>query len=245
MAPQHGQAPSRPRSAAASGQLLPHALRGSSPSGVLASAAGRLDALLRGAALAEVQRRHLARSTIWVRCTTASRSWQLVAEHQGIASTPAIGTSRPSSSDRTRSARAASEPVVRHDHQRGLELPRQRGEQVVQPLAVGVVEVAGRLVGQHHDRVDRQRARHRDPLLLAARQLPPADGHAPPPSPTARQQLLAPATAAAASVPPGDEQRHHHVLQRGELPQQVMELEHEPDLPVAQLGQLGLGVWSP
>ena len=39
-------------------------------------------------------------------------------------------------------------PVVGHHHHRGLELPRQRGEQLVQPLAVGVVQVARRLVGQ-------------------------------------------------------------------------------------------------
>jgi predicted ABC-type transport system involved in lysophospholipase L1 biosynthesis ATPase subunit len=34
-----------------------------------------------------------------------------------------------------------------------------------------------------------------------------------------------------------DQRRHHHVLERGELGQQVVELEHEPDPPVAELGE--------
>ena len=60
-----------------------------------------------------------------------------------------------------------------------LQLARQLGEQLVQPLAVRVVEVARRLVGEQHGRVGRQRARHRRALLLAARELARAMMHAP------------------------------------------------------------------
>ena len=38
------------------------------------------------------------------------------------------------------------------------------------------------------------------------------------------------------------QQRHHDVLERGELPKQVMELEDEPDLPVPHRRELGLGL---
>ncbi len=46
----------------------------------------------------------------------------------------------------------------------------------------------------------------------------------------ARRARAAPRARSRASAvrPPGDAQRHHHVLQRGELAQQMMKLEHEP-----------------
>ena len=50
------------------------------------------------------------------------------------------------------------------------------------------------------------------------------------------QQLLGPG-AGLGIVLAGDQQRHHHVLQRGELPEQVMELEDEPQLSIADCGQ--------
>ena len=37
---------------------------------------------------------------------------------------------------------------MRRDHHRDLEIARQLGEQVVQPLAVRVIEIARRLVGE-------------------------------------------------------------------------------------------------
>ena len=42
------------------------------------------------------------------------------------------------------------------------------------------------------------------------------------------------AAARLALAPPADPQRHHHVLERGELPQQMVELEDEADGPVAE-----------
>ena len=48
----------------------------------------------------------------------------------------------------------------------------------------------------------------------------------------AREQFLR-ARARRRRLTPGDAQRHHHVLERGELAQQVMELEHESDGAIA------------
>jgi hypothetical protein len=55
-----------------------------------------------------------------------------------------------------------------HGHVVGLVQFPQHGQDL---LAGGLVEVAGRLVGEHDGRVPGQRPGDRDPLLLAARQL--------------------------------------------------------------------------
>ena len=97
-------------------------------------------------------------------------------------------------------------------HHRGLELPRQPEEDLVQPLAVRVIEVAGRLVGEDEARVVHQGARHRAALLLAPRQLRRPVGHAAGES-DLRQQLLRTGT----GLPrrhAADQERHHHVLER-------------------------------
>ena len=61
--------------------------------------------------------------------------------------------------------------VVGHQHQRRAAPGVHVEQQVDDVLAVGRVEVAGRLVGHDDGRLVRQRARHRDALLLAAREL--------------------------------------------------------------------------
>ena len=84
-------------------------------------------------------------------------------------------------------------------------------------------------------------------------------GRAPPPPAAARRRTAASAGAAGrAESPtasssssararrrgvarPGDQQRHHHVLPRVELPQQVVELEDEPDPRVAERRELPRG----
>ena len=43
--------------------------------------------------------------------------------------------------------------IVRHDHHAQLELVRELGEQLVQPLAVVMVEISRRLVGEEHGRI--------------------------------------------------------------------------------------------
>ncbi len=74
---------------------------------------------------------------------------------------------------------------------------------------------------------------HGTPLLLAAGELRRPVGHAAG-EVHGGQQLFGPA-AGARLLPPPDQQRHHHVLERGELGQQVVELEDEADLPIAQV----------
>ena len=81
-----------------------------------------------------------------------------------------------------------------------------------------------------------QRARQRHPLLLAAGQLarpvrePLAEADPAPGSPP-------PARRSVRARQPQDQPRHHRVLERGELRQEVVELEDEADLAVAELGQ--------
>ena len=121
-----------------------------------------------------------------------------------------------------------------HDDGRFV-LARQPEQDLVEPLAVGVVEVPRRLVRQHQAGIVHQRPRHRAALLLPARQLRRPVGHAPG-EPNDRQQLLGPRTGLARSPPP-DQEGHHHVLQRGEFPQEMVELEDEPQLTVPELGE--------
>ena len=105
-------------------------------------------------------------------------------------------------------------------------------QQRVQRVGGLLVEVAGRLVGQQQRRPHDQRPRHRDPLLLAARQharpvrQPLAETDPP-------QQLLG-ARPRLGRRHPRDPHRHLGVLERGELRQQVMELEDEADVAVAE-----------
>ena len=58
----------------------------------------------------------------------------------------------------------------RDDHGRAM-LGRQAGEQLDDLAARAGVQIPGRLVGEHHAWVDRQRTRDRHALLLAAREL--------------------------------------------------------------------------
>ena len=83
----------------------------------------------------------------------------------------------------------------------------------------------------------RQRARHR--RRAAARRQTAPRAVMPPRAdrPTRLEQLRRARSRASAAAPAGDQQRHHHVLERGELAQQVMELEHEADRAVPDLRQ--------
>ncbi len=61
--------------------------------------------------------------------------------------------------------------VVRHEHDRGAELALDPPELGLQPTATGRVDGTERLVHEQDGRVRRERPRHADTLLLAARQL--------------------------------------------------------------------------
>ena len=134
--------------------------------------------------------------------------------------------------------------VVGDDDQRDAALAVELEEQLMHVVAGGRVEVAGRLVGEHGARRQHDGARDGDALLLAARQLAglvlEAVRRGRPASSTARA-----ARAASSQALARDQRRHHDVLERGEVRQQVMELEDEADLAIAERGELPLAhAWS-
>src|SRR5436190_1094474 len=116
---------------------------------------------------------------------------------------------------------------VGHLHDRRSRAVQLR-EQLHDLLPLTRVEIAGRLVGEDQGRLVNQRARHRDELLLAARELP------------RKEVLLRDDPKAVERV--GDErvalalldvavrQRHIEVLRHREIVEQVVLLEHEPDV---------------
>ena len=123
--------------------------------------------------------------------------------------------------------------MARHDDQSAVaaQVPEQRDD----ALGLDVVEVGGRLVGQEHRRVGGEAARHRDALLLAARELArlvvPAVVQ-----PDALEQLIGPDERRPLRDA-GQDQRHGHVLAGVERGHEVEGLEHEPDHPLAVVGQ--------
>ena len=106
----------------------------------------------------------------------------------------------------------------------------------MQALRARVVEVARGLVGQEQHRVRRQRPGDRRALLLAPGQLGRSMMHAPA-EPDTRQKLLRPAPRGL-HLHATDPKRHHDVLERRELPEQMMELKDEADLLVPDPSQL-------
>ena len=109
----------------------------------------------------------------------------------------------------------------------------------VQRLGGRFVEIAGRLVGEQQRRTHHERARHRDTLLFSTRQ------HAGPmrepiAEPDAAQQVFR-ARPRLVHRDPGDPHRHLGVLGGVELREQMMELEHEADLSVAERDDLLIG----
>ena len=95
------------------------------------------------------------------------------------------------------------------------------------------VEVAGRLVGEQQRRLGHQRARDRDALLLAARELGRrvlrAVGE-----PDRCERLAARAARRSRARTPPVDQRQLDVLERGRARQQVEALEHEAEVVAAQ-----------
>ena len=121
--------------------------------------------------------------------------------------------------------------IVRHQHQRGAAGAPDVEQQVHDVAAGRRVEVAGRLVGQHDRRIVGERARDRDALLLAARELRRIvmrrDRSARLPSSSCRARAHGVAAA-------GNLHRHQDVLERGQRRHEMEELEDEPDLLAAQ-----------
>src|SRR5262249_36338218 len=124
--------------------------------------------------------------------------------------------------------------VGRDDHRRAV-LRCEVREQIDDLAAGRRVEVAGGLVREDHPRLDRQRARDRDALLLAARELlgemvgPVAEAHL-------GEHLGGPPTGAADLS-----ELRLDVLDGRERRDEVELLEHEAERPQPQPGQLVVG----
>ena len=101
------------------------------------------------------------------------------------------------------------------------------------------VEAAGGLVGEQQRRLEQQRAAERDPLLLAARELRREVLRRARPCPTCVEELGARGAASSAPARPAIRPGSSDVLERGEVRQQLVELEDEADRAVAERGQLG------
>ena len=145
-----------------------------------------------------------------------------------VADDPPVGEKQHAIGDR-RGVR-----VVRDHHGRLTERVDGLAQQRQDLAARGRVEVAGRLVGEHHARTRHERPRDRDPLLLAARQLRRAVRETIT-EPDLLDQLGQPLRVRLAA---GELERQRDVLGRREHRQQVEELKDEPDVVTAQLGQL-------
>ena len=92
-------------------------------------------------------------------------------------------------------------------------------------LRRGFIQIAGRFIGQHQRRAVGQRARHRHPQLLPARQLRRLVGE-----PRAEAKRCEQFIGARGGAGFGHASHHlgqHHILARGEIGQQVVELVNE------------------
>ncbi len=124
---------------------------------------------------------------------------------------------------------------MRYDHHREPPLFAKAKQEFVKTLAGLGIQVAGRLVSEQHERFVRECPCHRHALLFPTGQLPGlvvlsvVDPHVGEQGP----RLLSSFDRCDARY----ERRHHHVFQRGEFAQQVMELEDEPHVAVAHVGE--------
>src|SRR5690606_3719220 len=130
-----------------------------------------------------------------------------------------------------------AEGIVRDEHERRPALAVQFLHQRDGAFAGRGVEISGRLVGEQDPRLVDERARERDALLLAARELrrimiePAAQAHA-------LEQRRGPRrdVAVAAQL-----ERHLYVLERGQRRQELERLKDEADVIAPETGPLVLG----
>ena len=117
-----------------------------------------------------------------------------------------------------------------------MQIEEQRGHDRGRRL----IEVAGRLVAEQQPRLPDERARNRHALLLAARQLRRAMIDAIGEADLLDQRLRARGRRHSAFVAarPVHQRRHEHVLEHRALRQQAVILEDEPDLRVAEVGEI-------
>ena len=111
-------------------------------------------------------------------------------------------------------------------------------QQGVQGVGGLLVEVARGLVGQQHRGAHDQRARDGNPLLLPAREHP-GPVREPFTEPDAAQQLFG-ARAGLGHRDARNPHRHLGVLERGELRQEMVKLEDEPDAVIPEADDGGV-----
>jgi hypothetical protein len=136
----------------------------------------------------------------------------------------AVGHHRDAIRDRERLAR-----VVGHQDRGRLARAQGVRDLVAEVAPQRRVEVRERLVEEHHARLDRERARERHALLLAARQRVDARGPARR-EPDEREQLVHPGAVARAE---------RDVVRGAEVREQREALEHEADPPLLGRDQRG------
>ncbi len=125
--------------------------------------------------------------------------------------------------------------VVGDDHHGGAALAVDAKEELVNGVARGAVEVARGLVGEHDLGALGEGAGEGDALLLAARELARAVVQA-----VAEADLFEQGGGLGLDLAQRlalNDAGHGHVLDRGELGQEVVKLEDEPDGLVAQRGE--------
>ena len=115
-------------------------------------------------------------------------------------------------------------------------------EELQNPLARSRVEAAGRLVGQQQPRPVRERPRHRDLLLLAARE--PARPRARAVFQPDQRQQVASALAALVDVHSRERQGQRHVVLHGHGGDQVEGLEDRADALQPVVGDLTVGQFA-
>ena len=134
---------------------------------------------------------------------------------------------------------------MRYQNHSEPALAVQVAQQFEHALAVGGVEVAGRLVGQQDLGPAGQGTGDGRPLHLAAGELGRQMGE-PVPEPDSVEQVVPfllqpPALAPVRPEAMADQLRHEHVLEGGQLGQQVIKLEDESERAVAMLVALAIG----
>ena len=121
------------------------------------------------------------------------------------------------------------------DYQGNSQVAVQNVEQLVHFIGGVRIEVSSRFICQHQAWMEHDRARDRDPLLLAPGKL----------GRSAMELIAKPhefqhflrASPCLWVGHPRDQRRHHRVLQRVEVGEQVVKLKNKAQLAVAKLGQ--------
>ena len=124
-------------------------------------------------------------------------------------------------------------PIVGSNNQGHPVFLIQPKQKILHLLADANVEGTRGLVGEYQFWLEHHRASYRDPLLLAPGKLAGSVTFSLLESHRVEKPLRSPPRLTAGDSL--DEERKHDILQRGEVGQKVVKLEHETDLAIAEL----------